>query len=103
MGRALPHVMATFFVVLLVVAFATTANASYLTVYKEPGCEQPADKYYDCGCHNIEYYGGYEYYYEGEPAVFYKYEDCKGDRYPYYQNQKYCYNFDEWKSIYIKC
>ncbi|CAN6480523.1 unnamed protein product [Victoria cruziana] len=102
MARALPRVVATFLVVLLVVELASTASASYVTVYKGPGCKYPAENY-KCGCHSIEYYGGFKYYYDGKPAVFYKYDYCKGYGYAFYGHKQYCNNYHGWKSVYIKC
>ncbi|CAN6480525.1 unnamed protein product [Victoria cruziana] len=67
----------------MAVEFADAEYQGYLRVYEEPGCRGRSEKYQACGCHNVEYNGGYKYdYNEKHDAetrmIVYRNHNCDG-------------------------
>ncbi|KAF3774805.1 hypothetical protein EJ110_NYTH52322 [Nymphaea thermarum] len=71
---------------IMAVEFLSIADAkysSYLRVYEEPACRGSSEKYVACGCHNLEYNGGYKYDYNEKhdadsTMIGYVEYDCEG-------------------------
>lgn len=96
---------------LAVVEFASIADAkcdSSLRVYEAPGCRRRSHKYNTCGCHNLEYKGGFQYDYNEKhgwkPRItVYRHRNCHGyGRILPREDKDRCRPFP-FKSIYIKC
>ncbi|KAK9144907.1 hypothetical protein Sjap_004810 [Stephania japonica] len=51
----------------LLIATMDLTNASHLDVWSGPGCNNRADRYIACGCHNIDpgLHGGWSFSYNG--------------------------------------
>ncbi|CAN6480530.1 unnamed protein product [Victoria cruziana] len=110
MGRSFAAAAALVAMV-IAVEFGSIADAkynSYLRVYEAPGCRHRSEKYEACGCHNLEYNGGYKYDYneKHDPSsrmiVYYDY-NCRGyGRVLPPVDRNRCMPFP-YKSVYVKC
>ncbi|OVA04680.1 Antimicrobial protein MiAMP1 [Macleaya cordata] len=89
---------------LVFVALVTeTANASSLTVWSGPGCNNRAERYSKCGCSAIKQHGGYEFVYNGQTAALYNQGGCSGVAHTRFNaGARACSPFG-WKSIFIQC
>ncbi|CAN6480529.1 unnamed protein product [Victoria cruziana] len=95
----------------MAVEFASIADAkynSYLRVYEKPGCLGRSQKYDACGCHNVEYNGGYKYDYnekhdaDSRMVAYYNY-NCEGyGRVLPQVDRNRCWPFS-FKSVYVVC
>ncbi|OVA19905.1 Antimicrobial protein MiAMP1 [Macleaya cordata] len=93
-------IMAVLFVSLMSGEFA---NASYMTVWSGPGCNNFAERYSNCGCTAINQHGGYEFVYQGQTAALYNQDGCQGVAHTrLHSDAGQCTGFG-WNSIFIQC
>ncbi|KAI3921005.1 hypothetical protein MKW92_046636 [Papaver armeniacum] len=89
---------------LVIVALASDfANASSMTVWSGPGCNNDGQIIDDCGCSAINLQGGYSFVYNGQTAALYNEGGCSGVSHTILNaNAAMCSGFG-WKSIFIQC
>ncbi|KAI3924612.1 hypothetical protein MKW92_001285 [Papaver armeniacum] len=79
------------------------ANASSMTVYNGPGCDNGGYIITDCGCSSIFAHGGYNFNYGGQTAALYNEDWCTGVAHTrLHGNAGMCSGFG-WQSIFIQC
>ncbi|KAI3987781.1 hypothetical protein MKX01_028515 [Papaver californicum] len=79
------------------------ANASSMTVWSGPGCDNNGQIIRSCGCSSINLRGGYSFIYNGQTAALYNEGGCRGVAHTRLNaDTRMCSGFG-WKSIFIQC
>lgn len=95
-------------VVLMAVAIAGVAAKdasgapSSLTTWSAAGCSGDTSIVGSCGCTDLTFYAGQEFYYRGETATLYTGTGCAGTPYQVFEDTQACGDFG-WRSINIDC
>ncbi|KAK9121288.1 hypothetical protein Syun_018905 [Stephania yunnanensis] len=89
----------------LLIATIDMVNASNLDVWSGPGCNNRADRYIACGCHDIDpgLHGGWAFSYNGPPAFMYNQANCRGVSVRKLSRGARDCNPFPWQSMFIQC
>ncbi|OVA19907.1 Antimicrobial protein MiAMP1 [Macleaya cordata] len=98
------NLLASVVMVLVFIALMSDfANASSLRAWNGPGCNNNWQQYGACGrCLNINYFGGYQFNYDGQSARVYNQGGCQGGFSWLRRSVRSCNPFG-WRSIWIVC
>ncbi|KAI3887579.1 hypothetical protein MKX03_012966 [Papaver bracteatum] len=79
------------------------ANASSITVWSGPGCNNNGQIIDRCGCSPLDRQGGFSFVYNGQTAALYNEGGCTGVAHTRLNGDaEMCSGFG-WKSIFIQC
>ncbi|MCL7031566.1 hypothetical protein MKW94_018784 [Papaver nudicaule] len=102
-SRSSNFVLVVLMALVFVALVSDFANASSLTVWRGPGCDQNTQVLRNCGCSAINLRGGYSFVFNGQPASLFNTAGCRGiPQTTLKGDARMCSGFG-WKSMFIQC